>query len=99
MANEEGKPAEGKGFTIQDRRRFSPDTGEAREKVSEETEGTSRAAMFIWVTTAAYRMSPRLLVFGASFCSVLPPPSNGRRAGEKSRSLAVTSSARPVRSG
>lgn len=44
MANEEGKPAEGKGFTIQDRRRFSPDTGEAREKVSEETEGTSRAA-------------------------------------------------------
>lgn len=30
MAGEEEKP-EGKGFTVQDRRRFSPDTGEARE--------------------------------------------------------------------
>jgi Domain of unknown function (DUF1844) len=34
MAGEEDKP-EGKGFTVQDRRRFSPETGEARE-VSEE---------------------------------------------------------------
>lgn len=30
MAGEEEKQ-EGKGFTVQDRRRFSPDTGEARE--------------------------------------------------------------------
>ena len=30
MAGEEEK-REGKGFTIQDRRRFSPDTGEARD--------------------------------------------------------------------
>jgi hypothetical protein len=37
MAGEEEK-REGKGFTVQDRRRFSPDTGEARE-TSEETQG------------------------------------------------------------
>jgi hypothetical protein len=37
MAGEEEK-REGKGFTVQDRRRFSPDTGEARE-TSEETRG------------------------------------------------------------
>lgn len=35
MANEE-KPTEGKGFTVQDRRRFSPETGEAREDALEE---------------------------------------------------------------
>ena len=34
MANEEGK-IEGKGFTVQDRRRFSPETGEARPEVEE----------------------------------------------------------------
>ncbi len=33
MAGEEEK-REGKGFTIQDRRRFSPETGEAREDTS-----------------------------------------------------------------
>jgi hypothetical protein len=37
MAGEEEKQ-EGKGFTVQDRRRFSPETGEARE-VSEEPKG------------------------------------------------------------
>jgi hypothetical protein len=37
MAGEEEK-REGKGFTVQDRRRFSPDTGETRE-TSEETQG------------------------------------------------------------
>ena len=37
MAGEEEKQ-EGKGFTVQDRRRFSPETGEARE-VSEEAKG------------------------------------------------------------
>ena len=34
MAGEEGK-IEGKGFTVQDRRRFSPDTGETRPEVTE----------------------------------------------------------------
>ncbi|MGH7816847.1 MAG: DUF1844 domain-containing protein [Candidatus Binatia bacterium] len=34
MASEEKQ--EGKGFTVQDRRRFSPDTGEAREEVASE---------------------------------------------------------------
>ena len=33
MANEDEKQ-EGKGFTVQDRRRFSPETGEAREETS-----------------------------------------------------------------
>src|SRR6476619_1322436 len=37
MADEEYKQA-GKGFTVQDRRRFSPDTGEAREEASERSE-------------------------------------------------------------
>jgi hypothetical protein len=37
MAGEEEKQ-EGKGFTVQDRRRFSPETGEARE-ASEESKG------------------------------------------------------------
>ena len=36
MAKEEEKPIEGKGFTVQDRRRFSPDTGEAREDAPEQ---------------------------------------------------------------
>jgi hypothetical protein len=34
MAEEEGKQ-EGKGFTVQDRRRFSPETGEARQGTTE----------------------------------------------------------------
>lgn len=34
MAGEEEK-REGKGFTVQDRRRFSPDTGEVREDAAE----------------------------------------------------------------
>lgn len=43
MANEE-KQTEGKGFTVQDRRRFSPETGEAREDAPEEsTESTATA--------------------------------------------------------
>ena len=37
MADEESKQA-GKGFTVQDRRRFSPDTGEAREEAPERSE-------------------------------------------------------------
>ena len=37
MASEEPKQSEGKGFTVQDRRRFSPETGEARQDAPEET--------------------------------------------------------------
>lgn len=34
MASEEEKQSAGKGFTVQDRRRFSPETGEARESTA-----------------------------------------------------------------
>jgi hypothetical protein len=44
MAKEEEKPAEGKGFTVQDRRRFSPDTGEAREDAPEQTTAAPNVA-------------------------------------------------------
>ena len=44
MANEEQKQAEGKGFTVQDRRRFSPDTGEARPDAPEEVARPGEAA-------------------------------------------------------
>jgi len=40
MAGEEEK-REGKGFTVQDRRRFSPDTGEARENTGAAVAGTA----------------------------------------------------------
>lgn len=43
MADEEGKQ-EGKGFTVQDRRRFSPDTGEARNEAPEESRGGAESA-------------------------------------------------------
>jgi hypothetical protein len=36
MAKEEDKSTESKGFTVQDRRRFSPETGEAREDAPEQ---------------------------------------------------------------
>lgn len=36
MANEQEKTGETKGFTVQDRRRFSPETGEAREDAPEQ---------------------------------------------------------------
>lgn len=35
MASEEEKPAEGKGFTVKDRRRFSPETGAPRDEAPE----------------------------------------------------------------
>jgi hypothetical protein len=41
MAGEEGKP-EGTGFTVQDRRRFSPETGEAREDVADPVSETAQ---------------------------------------------------------
>lgn len=44
MANEEEKQAEGKGFTVQDRRRFSPETGEARQDAPEETGTTAQSS-------------------------------------------------------
>ena len=45
MANEEEKQAESKGFTVQDRRRFSPETGEARQDAPEETVGTPQSTV------------------------------------------------------
>ena len=41
MAEDEEKQ-EGKGFTVQDRRRFSPETGEAREEAPEPSTSTDR---------------------------------------------------------
>jgi hypothetical protein len=43
MADEEGK-LEGKGFTVQDRRRFSPDTGEVRKDAPEENQEATGSA-------------------------------------------------------
>jgi hypothetical protein len=43
MAGEEEK-REGKGFTVQDRRRFSPDTGEAREDAAESEDAAKAGA-------------------------------------------------------
>ena len=43
MAPEEEKQ-EGKGFTVQDRRRFSPETGEAREDAAEAQEAANQAS-------------------------------------------------------
>ena len=43
MADEESKQA-GKGFTVQDRRRFSPDTGEAREEAPEQSEAQPKSS-------------------------------------------------------
>ena len=42
MASEEGKQ-EGRGFTVQDRRRFSPETGEAREDAADSPTETAEA--------------------------------------------------------
>lgn len=49
MAPEEEKQ-ESKGFTVQDRRRFSPETGEAREDTAEAQEAANQASQ---QTTAA----------------------------------------------
>jgi len=49
MAPEEEKQ-EGKGFTVQDRRRFSSETGEAREDAAEAQEAANQASQ---QTTAA----------------------------------------------
>jgi len=43
MASEEGKQ-ESKGFTVQDRRRFSPETGEARQEAADSPNETTQAA-------------------------------------------------------
>ena len=43
MAAEEEKQ-EGKGFTVQDRRRFSPETGEAREGAPQAEAAADRQA-------------------------------------------------------
>jgi hypothetical protein len=44
MASDEEKQAEGKGFTVQDRRRFSPETGEPRAEAPEESLGAAQTA-------------------------------------------------------
>jgi hypothetical protein len=44
MATEEGKQTENKGFTVQDKRRFSPDTGEARTDAPDESPTGPRGA-------------------------------------------------------
>ena len=44
MASDEQKQGEGKRFTVQDRRRFSPETGEARQDAPEETAATAQGA-------------------------------------------------------
>lgn len=38
MASEDDKEQQGKGFTVQDRRRFSPETGEVRDESHQQTE-------------------------------------------------------------
>jgi hypothetical protein len=43
MANE-GQKEEGKGFTVQDRRRFSPETGEPREETAGQPEASAERA-------------------------------------------------------
>jgi len=43
MASEEGKQ-ESKGFTVQDRWRFSPETGEARQEAADSPNETTQAA-------------------------------------------------------
>lgn len=43
MAAEEQKQ-ENKGFTVQDRRRFSPETGEARDDAAETKESATQAS-------------------------------------------------------
>jgi hypothetical protein len=43
MASEEGKQG-GRGFTVQDRRRFSPETGEARDDVADTPHDPAPAA-------------------------------------------------------
>jgi len=42
MADEESKQ-EGKGFTVQDRRRFAPDTGEARKDAPEQSDQAAQS--------------------------------------------------------
>jgi hypothetical protein len=51
MAAEDDR-REGKGFTVQDRRRFSPETGEAREGTPE-THGTAQSDASTGQTTTA----------------------------------------------
>lgn len=64
MAPEEEEKQEGKGFTVQDRRRFSPETGEAREDAAEAQEAANQASQ---QTTAAQER-----VDGAAQANTLP---------------------------
>ena len=49
MAKDEEKPIEGKGFTVQDRRRFSPETGEARENASSQRRLTQHSQVAVGI--------------------------------------------------
>lgn len=59
MASEEEKQAESKGFTVQDRRRFSPETGDARQDAPEETVGTGQSTVSGDQSTESTRASER----------------------------------------
>lgn len=62
MADEQDKQ-EGKGFTVQDRRRFSPDTGEVRQDAPEESNRSTQGAA-----------QNERIVGGASEARQEPPP-------------------------
>lgn len=57
MAGEEEKP-QSKGFTVQDRRRFSPDTGEARAEAPETPEPNNEPAQAAMPHAASGESSP-----------------------------------------
>ena len=57
MASEEEKQTVAKGFTVQDRRRFSPDTGETRKDAPEETAAAAQPAADSLQSGAAARES------------------------------------------
>ena len=56
MADEESKQ-ESKGFTVQDRRRFSPETGEAREEAPESIRDSAETQRKSGARRAARRSS------------------------------------------
>jgi hypothetical protein len=58
MASEEQKQTEGKGFTVQDRRRFSPETGEVRQDAPQETRPASDPAESKKEESEAHAQSP-----------------------------------------
>lgn len=53
MASEEEKPAEGKGFTVKDRRRFSPETGAPRDEAPEQAPTATSTAQAATASAAS----------------------------------------------